>query len=415
MSAKKHIGILGIIVICLVACSAPDAESYYSQGRQLRDANQPVEAMNAFIAATRTPSHEYTIKGRAFSNMATMCRIGERHESAFSLYEKSAQEFARAQDSLAFAYALNNMAWEQAVLGHKQQALQLIDSALFICDREEMHLKVAESQTAAYLYAGEYDSVLLCTQTMSAPSTYFAILRAQAFTFLNECDSAIRYAQQVLTQTDNPRYLDDVYYILVHCDSAANANVIRDLAAKRADIQRDLERNDAEWIEAMRLAEETLLPPQNATPWGRLLLFYLLCLVAFALIVFLLVRRIRETDEQPDATALSDLEQQCRALRKSTQLRTDLQWDDYRLFSQLCNTRFSGLVDQLENRGLSEREVRICILVLIGLSYAKMAEFLYRAESGIGKDKYMIAKHLGISAKDLKSELQRIACSTENA
>jgi hypothetical protein len=47
--------------------------------------------------------------------------------------------------------------------------------------------------------------------------------------------------------------------------------------------------------------------------------------------------------------------------------------------------------------------------VLIGLSYAQMAEVLYRAESGIGKDKYLIAKHLGVSVKDLQSTLFSIA------
>lgn len=91
-------------------------------------------------------------------------------------------------------------------------------------------------------------------------------------------------------------------------------------------------------------------------------------------------------------------------------MRTDLQWYDYHLFSKACNTQLSGIVRKLEQRGLSEREIRICVLVLIGFSYAEMADILYRAENGIGKDKYMIAKHLGVRAKDLRNELQRIAC-----
>ena len=57
-----------------------------------------------------------------------------------------------------------------------------------------------------------------------------------------------------------------------------------------------------------------------------------------------------------------------------------------------------------------EREVRICMLVLIGLSYAEMADTLNRAQNGIGKDKYVIAKKLGVTVKDLQNALLHIAC-----
>ena len=49
------------------------------------------------------------------------------------------------------------------------------------------------------------------------------------------------------------------------------------------------------------------------------------------------------------------------------------------------------------------------MLVLIGLSYAQMADVLIRAESGIGKDKYPIATRLGVSVKDLQATLITIA------
>jgi DNA-binding CsgD family transcriptional regulator len=64
---------------------------------------------------------------------------------------------------------------------------------------------------------------------------------------------------------------------------------------------------------------------------------------------------------------------------------------------------------------LAEREVRICVLVMIGLSYAEIAEILYRAESGIGKDKYTIAKRLGVRVKDLQNTLRAIAGDKEHA
>ena len=417
MRAHRQIGFLSLFLVLSVACASPTAESYYLQGKQLREANRPVEAMQAFLSAVRVPSDEFAVKGRSYSNMATMCRIGEQHELAFDLYRQSLNQFVAAEDTLAQAFALNNMAWEKAVLADKQTAFQLLDSALAISSSEAVQTKVLESRAAACLYAAEYDSVLFYTVPISAhastpmpaldssstSSPYFAILRAQAYTFMNNKDSALFYARQVLAETDNPRYLDDAYYILTHCDSTAAADDIRDLASARTDLRRSLERNDPEWIEAMLLARQALepySPPLKPKTLFALIASAILLLLALAAWLYLRSRR-RE----------NALDAQCRLLRQSPDIRSELQWNDYRQFSALCNKLLSGIVSKLEQRGLPERDIRICVLVLIGFSYAEMAQILFRAENGIGKDKYLIAKRLGVSAKQLQETLRSIANS----
>ncbi len=433
MRAHRQIGFLSLFLVLSVACASPTAESYYLQGKQLREANRPVEAMQAFLSAVRVPSDEFAVKGRAYSNMATMCRIGEQHELAFDLYRQSLNQFVAAEDTLAQAFALNNMAWEKAVLADKQTAFQLLDSALALSSSEAVQTKVLESRAAACLYADEYDSVLFYTAQKPAhastpisahastpmpaldssstsaldsaqtSSPYFAILRAQAYTFLNHKDSALFYARQVLAETDNPRYLDDAYYILTHCDSTAAADDIRDLASARTDLRRSLERNDPEWIEAMLLARQALepySPPLKPQTVFALIASAILLLLALAVWLYLRSRR-RE----------NALDAQCRLLRQSPDIRSELQWNDYRQFSALCNKLLSGIVSKLEQRGLPERDIRICVLVLIGFSYAEMAQILFRAENGIGKDKYLIAKRLGVSAKQLQETLRSIANS----
>ncbi len=384
-----------------MACSSPTAESYYRQGRELREADEPVAAMEAFMAATAVHSREYVFKARSWSNMATMCRMGERHDLAYALYEKSMEQFALAKDTLAQAYALNNMAWEQAVLGNKPAATSLIADALALCSDTAVQYKVTESRAAACLYAGEYDSVFCYTRCSPSPSPYFDILQAQAHAYLGNNDSALYYAKRVVTQTDNPRYLDNVYYILTYCDSTAQANEVRALAATRADVLMDLERNRADWIEAMLLAENALQPkPQTCKPFIITILGILLVLIAAIAVI---VYRRKQTNS---------LEQQCRHLRNSTNLREELKWNSYPQFRTACDEKLSSIVTKLEQRGLSEREIRICVLVLIGLSYAQMADVLIRAESGIGKDKYMVAKRLGVSVKDLQTTLIQIARGT---
>ena len=382
-----------------MACSSPTAESYYRQGRELREADEPVAAMEAFMAATAVHSREYNFKARSYSNIATMCRIGERHDLAYLGYEQSAAQFARANDSLAYAYALNNMAWEQAVQGNKSAATHLIDSALAVCADTAVQHKVLESRAAACLYAGEYDSVFCYTRCSPSPSPYFDILQAQAYAFLGNNDSALYYAKRVVTQTDNPRYLDNVYYILTYCDSTAQANEVRALAASRADILMNLERNRSDWIEAMLLAENALTKPKKPLPWWYWLAWFGIVILIVDALAYGILRRKQA----------NSLEQQCRMLRNNTNLRDELQWNDYPQFRAVCDERLSSIVTKLEQRGLPEREIRICVLVLIGLSYAQMAEVLIRAESGIGKDKYLIAKRLGVSVRDLQTTLINIA------
>ena len=389
-----------IILLVCSACTVDNAERYYLEGRALREANKPVEAMKSFLRAARTPACDYAIQGRSYSNMGTMCRMGERHDLAYSLYERSAASFALSGDSLAYAYALNNMAWEQAVQGNKTEAMCLVDSALHFCPQEVLCEKVRETQAAACLYAEEYDSVLYYTQFGGPDSVYMDILRAQAYTFLEHNDSAVYYARRVLEGTDNPRYLDDVYYILTHCDSTSCADEIRSLAATRTDVQCELERHNAAWIEAMSLAEQAITPPHRPS---QIWVFILIALIIGTGVTLVLYRYRSLSDEA------SELEQVCRSLRKSANLKSELEWNDYTTFCRACNARLFGIADKLQQRGLTEREIRICVLVLIGFSYAEIADILYRAESGIGKDKYMIAKHLDVSVKDLQATLRAIA------
>lgn len=152
---------------------------------------------------------------------------------------------------------------------------------------------------------------------------------------------------------------------------------------RAAIIQHNLERNDPEWIIAIQMAEQALEAqnPKQKRIWfcGLIAIFILFGAI---LACWLYFRRKR----------INYVEQQCLQLKKSPNLREELHWNDYAQFIATCNARLNGIVDKLDKKGLSEREIRISVLILIGFTYAEMAEILFRAENGIGKDKYIIAK-----------------------
>ena len=183
------------------------------------------------------------------------------------------------------------------------------------------------------------------------------------------------------------------------CDNAADADEVHALAATRTDIQQTLERNDAEWIQAMCLAEEALVPQETS----RLTIITIFCVTILLVIVVLYGLR-RRRKKRPD------IAQQCRLLKHSKNLKEELQWKDYTQFCSICDAKLGGIATKLQQRGLSEREIRMSVLIMIGLSYSEIADILCRAESGVGKDKYMIAKHLGVSVRELQNKLREITC-----
>jgi hypothetical protein len=175
--------------------------------------------------------------------MANMCRLANEHETAYRVYGISAEHFKTSGNTMLYAYALNNMAWEQAVMGNKDKALSILNSALAcrLEDNERLSIikKARETRAAACLFAKEYDSVLVWT----APpvNEYLQMVRAQAYSYLQQDDSAAYYAELLLPRTTNPFYLDDIYYILTHNDASADKEDLRRRASERADVQKTIE------------------------------------------------------------------------------------------------------------------------------------------------------------------------------
>ena len=371
----------------------------------LRQEGDLVQAMERFIAASKSGTDNYCLLGRVYSNMANMCRQAERHELAYAVYVLSAEQFAKANDSLAYAYALNNMAWEQAVQGEKSVALMFVDSSLRVCPCREVADKVIETRAAASLYTGEYDSTLYFTERMN--SLYGRILRAQAFCLSGQCDSALGYAQQVILETDNPRYLDDAYYIITHCDSMAEVSDILGATSARSDVQREIEQNKTQMAHAILVMEQGLQKNSHPLMWTVFALVALLCIAVIAVFYRFSTKKHSRSDRE------KELMRTCLVLMQSDNLKQELHLNNYAVFYTTCNERMYNFANKLQQRGLSEREVRICVMVLIGLSYAQIADILNRAQNGIGKDKYVIAQKLGVTVRQLQKVLIKIACEDE--
>lgn len=384
----------------------------YQNGKALREEGKQVEAMQAFIEAAHSETEDEALLGRVYSNMANMCRQANDHETAYEVYEMSAAHFKKTDDSLAYAYALNNMAWEQAAAGKKEEALKLVDSALSLqlsaISRQTLQAKVMETKAAACLFREEYDSVLYYTK--DAENDYLLMLRAQAYSYLQIDDSAMYYAEQLLPRMTNLFYLDDLYYILTHNDTNADAEAIRQWSSERADVQNAIKERHGELTKAVQLLKQDLAKKEQANSRKVLLLWAIgIGLLVWGAVVVHKQRKLRREKSDFEETRRKELTQNIRQLREAKDIRQELAWDDYAALCQQIDKRFHGLAETLKAQDLNEQDIRICVLVLIGLSHKEIADMLNCSPKSIGKLKDLTAKKLGVSGGQLQEKLQNIA------
>ena len=387
---------------------AADARSYYEEGKALREKGEQVAAMRAFIRATHCETDNESLLGRVYSNMANMCRQADDHRTAFEVYKLSAEHFAKSYDSLTYAYALNNMAWEQAAMGHKPQALALVDSAVSCYPYFPLTEKVIETKAAACFFAQEYDSVLYYTAP-SHGSDYLLMLRAQAFSFLQMDDSASWYAKELLPRTTNPFYLDDLYYILTHNDAAADKETLLCLSSERADVQKQIKERHGQLALAVNLLQQELNPEEPTRPiWFILLIVCGLALLGWLIFVAWQQHQLRAEKAKFEQTRIKELNDNRQLLLESEDIRQELEWNDFDALCREINKRFHGLAMTLQAQDLNEQDIRICILVLIGLSHKEIAEMLNCSPKSIGKLKDVTARKLGVSGGQLQTKLEKI-------
>lgn len=407
MKRLTHIWLLALI--CgISSCSyhaGEDAQTWYEQGRELRQANEPEQAMQSFLRAAHSGTEDEALLGRVWSNIANMCRQANEHHKAFQLYAVSAEHFAAANDTLAYAYALNNMAWEQAAMGHKDSAMLLISSAIQSYPRPPLTDKIIESRAAACLFAEEYDSVLF--YTTSSDNDYLLMLRAQAYSFLQIDDSAAYYARLLLPRTNALTSLDDLYYILSHNDATVDKELVRTLSSKRADVQKAIEARH------VKLTQAILLLEQNTEEQDHLALIFIALLVAlFGLLLSiwaLFVWRKHRLWHIEQTTQLqlrrNELMHTIQLLREAPDLRTEIAWEDFTELCRRIDKLFYGLASSLQEKGLNEQDIRICLLVLLGLSHKEVADMLNCSPKSIGKLKDITARKLSVSGGNLYDRL----------
>ena len=406
------------------------AHSCYHYGRLLRKKDNPVDAMQAFLAATHSRTRDYHILGRVYSNMGDICHLAGEYNLSYDMFEKSAGMFLENGDTINYYYALNDMAFELAEQGKKDDTYNILNRIERECNQSEVQIKLLETKATACKKVHQYDSAIFYGHQLRWNNYYDAtglLICAQAYSYLNLKDSATLYANMVLERSNQLDDICNALYILTNDDKTKNIENVRQIAADRSDVQKLMEIRQGQLSQATQLLEIDL----NRKPdWQWL---YASCATIFILgILALIYLRRRHRQHQLLSQQVEDLEnksqeimrehttyknnlvaqleQNCRVISESKDFPDNLNWKEFEALCKTVDTHFNMLASKLSQaHALNETEIRLCVLVLLNLGRTQISTTLPYALNSIGKLKDHTAKKLGTTGKNLRSFLLKIA------
>ena len=232
------------------------AHSCYHYGRLMRKKDNPAEAMQAFLNATHSRTRDYHILGRVYSNMGDICHLAGEFELAYDMYEKSGESFLKNGDSLLYYYDLNNMAFELAEQGKKDDTYNILNRIERECNQSEVQIKLLETKATACKKVHQYDSAIFYVRQIIKQNYCEAtglLICAQAYSYLNIKDSATLYANMVLERSNQIDDICNALYILTNDDKTKNIENVRQIAADRSDVQKLMEIRQGKLSQATQL------------------------------------------------------------------------------------------------------------------------------------------------------------------
>ncbi|MBR1380877.1 MAG: hypothetical protein IJ554_00190, partial [Paludibacteraceae bacterium] len=231
----------------------------YHYGKLLRAKDDPEEAMRCFINATRSRTRDYHILGRVYSNMGSICHLAGEFQLSYDMYERSGQMYLLNGDSLLYFYNLNNMAYELAEQGKKEETMALLNTIPVIDDDLSSLMNLTKAEL--YMKIGHYDSAIYYAHSArisEISSIGASLILAQSYSFLEIEDSSVYYANFIIEQSNLLSNINNALYILSNDDKTKDINEVRQASADRSDTQKLIAIRQGKLSQAVQLLEQDL-------------------------------------------------------------------------------------------------------------------------------------------------------------
>ena len=441
--AYETLGQFGKLSIVNSQLSTAYAHACYHYGRLLRKKDDPVSAMQVFIHATHSHTRDYHILGRIYSNMGELCHLAGDFPLSYDMYEKSGEMYLRNGDTLLYYYDINNMAFELADMADTTRCLSVLRQLEGV---SELNYNVWKTKAEMYLKAKKYNSALKCVEHIGGlgyHETGNMLIKAQAFDALKQKDSALIYANLVLEDTCTSfQNRFNALYIVSHNDSSLSAEDILTYTSQREDIRyyeyEPLMKKIAQSISLLKRDIKKYYYLKRIAIPILLVIFLILVFIIYNIhnninkrSAFLLEKkttlqefeqREKELDNKQDILEYNnkifdekklflrkEIENRCKLLHDEKDLKNKLHWKIYEEMRNEIDQYFYLFASKLQQvPSINERDVRLCVLVLIDLSHAQIAQLMFVEENSVGKLKERTAKKLNSSRKNMRQNLLNV-------
>ena len=425
------------------------AKANYYYGRLLRNRENYVAAMQCFIDATESNTDDKELLGRVYSNIATLCSFEENNQLAYQIYEKSSKCFYEAKNLSAYYYALNDMAFMSVLLQEKQNAMSLLQRIANENTDSSVQVKTYETYSEYYIFTQQYDSTIyyvnLLHQAGYNESTGL-INKAKAYYNTNRNDSALYYANNVISTSNSEGDNYNMLYIIIHADTTLTQTERDSLISKRYDIGLKLKNDQGQLSHSVEILEQ-YNKRKNLLLRIKISIISLgiLCLLILLLRMNIIRRHLNklkasrqklvainnqviEQGEKLDnlkieyesvsikndsqkREIIKSIEENVAMLRKTNDLKKILYWKDYNKFCQIINSRFYNLITKLQqNLNLTQEDIKLCVLILLNMSYKDISIMMNLSEKSVGQTKNRTAKKLGVKGGELRNYLIELIC-----
>jgi hypothetical protein len=288
-----------------------------------------------------------------------------------------------------------------------------------------------------FYHQQQYDSVLVSLRSIgnySCDTEYkcFAYqLIIQTLYNLNKLNEALFYAEYIIQNSKNRCYLSNAYYVLIKI--AEQNNDVNNLA-NYSYLREDMDRMNRYYMEAYAGATTKLKTYiANPEPFRYWKIAILICLVLILLAISVVIVHREQSQEMAKQKAIVEAElhqwqEQMRvkltieetnvaAKRKiisdivmthAEEFAPDNEiWKDEKELFRLANSSFGFMIYRLRDtyRNLNDREVKICLMVLLEFSNKMIANIACCSEESISTIKQRLAKKLSTSPREMREFL----------
>ena len=408
-------------------------KAYYYMGRNLSMSNQIAEAAECYIEADRLQIDNPIYRGRVNSCMGYICAQNNNDSLALIFYERASEDFKESGNEWRYAQSL----LDRIEFNVKLLNYVVADSLLQIAQSYQLdssyQARYYETKGLYFYEQQQHDSALVYFQKgldywQSEQDKCFSWLKMMQAYYVRdeELDSAVYYAQKIVSISENPNYVSNAYYCLMQ-DAKEKDDIQRlsQYAHARTDVLKLLRENSNKYVETTPKLMEYLQNPHSwRWVWITLSLIVVICIIlALGAVVYRQRNRIACEQIQQLSTHVENQEARLTQELVYRQFHEKLseivnkyhtphkRWRQYSMLKRDINPWLHTWFQKLDTLPLSEQEKIFCTISLIysHLTDVEIAEYMCYAKESIRIIKHRLLKKIGISNAEFSNFLHNLS------